>query len=283
MSADLLTQDEEAPSSPSSPSPTPPPKTRQDILSSKTTMQTRKRRAQPAELNDEIAADDVKERKLNRASRWQIFLYHRRIPELDAPTIKEIYGDIAPESLEWANARQRFVDDQKNYKAHVLSYMETLLESHAQQPENKNLLDIEVSVSPARFREMAHSAWSPENFFQVWKYMRGYIDYEKSTDLGKYYMKHMFQGLAVEVASWMRESKADKGKGMARREELHKFYFAMPKKDQFASVSKECFAEIFEHQRNQKRSKKDEAAEEAAAHERFEINEEPPPPPTPSS
>ncbi|KAI0550500.1 hypothetical protein F4679DRAFT_583466 [Xylaria curta] len=260
-------------------SPEPETMNRDELLSSKTTMQERKKRPRPRDVDGTIAEDDERERKLSRASRWQIFLYHRHLPAVEADTIKSVYGDIEPTSHEYINARQRLVDDQKNFKAHLLADMAKLLEKHAEQPENKVLLDLDVEPSPARLRALAHSAWSPENFFQVWKYIKGYVDYEKSTPLGQYYMKHMFQGLALEVAKWLRV-KGNEAEGLARRQEVHNFYRAMPKKAEFSAVSKDCFYEVFEHQRNQKRQKKDDEAAIAAAHERFEIDEPPPPPPS---
>ncbi|RYC62816.1 hypothetical protein CHU98_g3384 [Xylaria longipes] len=255
------------------------PTTRGELLSSKTTLQSRRRRARPADVEGAIAENDERERKLSRVSRWQHFLYHRHLPAKEADNIKSVYGDIAPTSYEYTAARQRLVDDQKNFKAHVLADMAKLLEKHAQQPSSAVLLDIEVEPSPARLRELANGAWSPENFFSVWKYMRGYVDYKKSSPLGQYYMKHMFQGLALEVTKWLRATKTSAAQGTLRRVEVHNFYFAMPKKEQFASVSKDCFAEVFEHQRNQKRPRTDDTAALAAAHGRFEIDEAPPPPP----
>ncbi|KAJ8132204.1 hypothetical protein O1611_g1418 [Lasiodiplodia mahajangana] len=264
-------------------SPEPPELSRAELLSSKTTMQDRKRRPRPRDVDGEIAEDDERERKLSRASRWQIFLYHRHLPAREGEIITSVYGDIEPTSHEYIAARQRLVDDQKNFKSHILADMAKLLELHAQQPGNEVLLDTEVVPTATRLRDLAHAAWSPENFFSVWKYMRGYIDYDKSSPLGQYYMKHMFQGLALEIAKWLRAKKTSAAEGTLRRQEVHDFYFAMPKKPQFSGVSKDCFQEVFEHQRNQKRPRVDNAAAEAAAHDRFEIDEAPPPPPPPSA
>ncbi|KAK4113036.1 hypothetical protein N656DRAFT_778550 [Canariomyces notabilis] len=35
--------------------------------------------------------------------------------------------------------------------------------------------------------EKVNAAWSPENFFRVWTYMHGRVDYNKSHPLGQYY------------------------------------------------------------------------------------------------
>ncbi|KAI1818906.1 hypothetical protein F4861DRAFT_544562 [Xylaria intraflava] len=121
--------------------------------------------------------------------------------------------------------------------------------------------------------------WSAENFFRVWTYMRGYVEYERSSDLGKYYMKHMFLGLACEVTVWLRHNLKSEADGRAMRQDLHDFYFAMPKKEVFADVDKSCFHEIFAHHRNQKRAKKRNHDAEQRAFERFVINEAPPSPP----
>ncbi|RYC54489.1 hypothetical protein CHU98_g11715 [Xylaria longipes] len=202
---------EDGPSGPvGSEEPSAPLSSRGELLSSKTTMQDRKKRPRPHDANGEIAEDDERERKLSRVSRWQIFLYHRHLPTKEVETIKSAYGDVEPTSYAYTAARQRLVDDQKNFKNHVLANM---------------------------------------------------------------------AGLALEIAKWLRAKESSTAEGAHRRQEVHNFYFAMPKKANFSGVSKTCFHEVFEHQRNQKRSRVDNAAAEEAAHGRFEIDEAPPPPP----
>ncbi|KAH6613525.1 hypothetical protein F5144DRAFT_487652 [Chaetomium tenue] len=215
---------------------------RERILASKSSMDVRRVRKRPApprlsnadddgDDDDEAAAaevaeDDARGRKLTSVSLWQIFLYHTRRPEKDEEYIKSIYGEsVDPHGLEWANARQHFLDDQKNCKFRVIHNME-----HAQQPEYTLLLDTRVDVSRQVLTPLAHAAWSSENWTKVWTYMVGRVDYDGSHVLGQYYMRTMFQGLAVEVAVYLRVKAKDEDLALARRQELLEFYDDMTKK-----------------------------------------------------
>ncbi|KAK3896427.1 hypothetical protein C8A05DRAFT_20595 [Staphylotrichum tortipilum] len=114
---------------------------REKILALKSSMAVRKVRKRPVPPPDtddeeedataaaaEVAEDDAHERKLTSVSLWQVFLYHYRRPEKDEENIKAVYGEsVDPHSLEWAEARLRFMNDQKNCKFRVLANMEVVV------------------------------------------------------------------------------------------------------------------------------------------------------------
>lgn len=122
-------------------------------------MAVRRKRARVEVDEDEDEAeaeDDQYERKLDRAIKWELLLYHARVPEYDEAVslfnvqflnmtpyhtncmagitevntklinqiIRGVYGDtISETSREWSNAVTKMVDMQKNKKYHVLDNM----------------------------------------------------------------------------------------------------------------------------------------------------------------
>ncbi|EAQ87416.1 predicted protein [Chaetomium globosum CBS 148.51] len=203
---------------------------------------TRKRPAPPdnerpggddaAAVVAEMAEDDARERKLTSVSHWQVFLYHSRRPENDEENIKAVYGEsVDPHSLEWTEARARFMNDQKNLKFRVVKNMEALLKKHAEHPGNALMLDIRVDLSRPVLKDIAHRAFSPENWLKL----------------------AMFQGLAVEVAEYLRAKAKDTDTALARRQELLEFYDDMPKKNQYKHLTQAHFHQVFERQRRQKK------------------------------
>ncbi|CAJ2506884.1 Uu.00g080700.m01.CDS01 [Anthostomella pinea] len=59
---------------------------------------------------------DERNRKSNRASRWEIFLYHRHIPETEQAPINQVYEkEVDPDSMDYTIARQQLRDNQKNW------------------------------------------------------------------------------------------------------------------------------------------------------------------------
>ena len=51
------------------------------------------------------------------------------------------------------------------------------------------MLDIRVDLSRPVLKDIAHRAFSPENWLKVGTYMAGRIDYEHSHALGQYYIR----------------------------------------------------------------------------------------------
>lgn len=237
------------------------------------------------ELDPETLAKLEKKLAVDRASRWHHFLYHVSIPaQVVIAKVEKIYGEAFNKACkEHVAARQKFKKDPGSLKITTINAMEKFLIEYAYQPGNKiNPLEMKKPPSVAELQKWAHGSWSPENFFRVWAYMRGFVDYDKSSPLGQYYMRTMFQGLAMEIADYILVKKHHPELGAARRSELHDFYFAMPKMKQFSEITKGCFAEIFERAppglgdvKRQRRDSSVAAEEESLA--RFETDELPPP------
>ncbi|KAI0483357.1 hypothetical protein GGR56DRAFT_686679 [Xylariaceae sp. FL0804] len=246
------------------------PETRKEFLSSGTTMDARKKRPRPT-----TDPEDENQRKLQRAIRWHLFLFHRNIPAMEKALIQGALGEVAADSHEYLDARRQCLDNQKNFKSNLLTKMVSLVKAHA---EEHKLLDIEVTLSATRKAAIVKEAWSPQNFFHMWSYIKGYIDYEKSSALGQYYMRNMFIGLAGEILDYLDVQLRTPKEAEARKKKLHSFYFDMPAVPQFGAIDKKCFHEVFEHGRNQKRQKVTNDTT-AKSHERFLIEDEPPPPP----
>lgn len=56
-------------------------------------------------------------------------------------------------------------------------------------PENKTLLDPDVTLSDRAIEAIAWRAWSAEIFFKVWTWLARVVDFERSHNLGQYYME----------------------------------------------------------------------------------------------
>ena len=59
----------------------------------------------------------------------------------------------------------------------------------ARDPSYTVLLDQSSSLSDDQQTRLLADLWSPKNFFKVWEYIKDYVEYTGSSDLGKYYME----------------------------------------------------------------------------------------------
>ncbi|ROW09962.1 hypothetical protein VPNG_06360 [Cytospora leucostoma] len=178
-----------------------------------------------------------------------------------------------------AHVHDKMVGAQRNHKAHVLTNMKKLLPIWARYPGNEALYDIEGNPDPAVIKRIAHAAWSPENFFRVWTYMQGVVDYYQSADMGQYYMRTMFRGLALRIAKNERIRRAQgTAFGDADWKHVHVIYFAMPLNPVFEQVTRASFYEVPDRPKDRTRGRELEDMDLQAGIDAFEIDEEPPSP-----
>lgn len=57
------------------------------------------------------------------------------------------------------------------------------------ETEGRLLLDLRLGLTDAALERIAYGAWSPENYYKVWTCPRGLVDFDKSHQLGKYYIQ----------------------------------------------------------------------------------------------
>ena len=153
---------------------------------------------QDREEYDEMTSEE-KRRVVKELARLHSFLYHNHLHHVIA--IKQVYGPtIRATSDTFLAARQIFYDDIKAYKNQVLD--ETRYEDN--NKKSAKGMEHQIRQMMAEFPELAglvdeddlleffDTHFTAENFFEVWNYMKGRIDYEKSTDLGKFYCQSEF-------------------------------------------------------------------------------------------
>jgi hypothetical protein len=128
-----------------------------------------------------LATSAEQGRTLDRAVRWMSFIFHSHYHR--DKEIKRVYGnDLLGDATLYQQARQKFLDNIKAHKGQVLTAAVNLLDELERRDENlKEMTDNE---------ELAHyfeGKFSVANFFCVWKYMENYLDYNSSSDFGKWY------------------------------------------------------------------------------------------------
>ncbi|KAF1814104.1 hypothetical protein P152DRAFT_107712 [Eremomyces bilateralis CBS 781.70] len=181
-------------------------------------------------------------KKFGRETRWSWFLNH----DTDAypSLIRKVYGQDFPaemtaDSALWRRAKQVFKDQVKTFKAQTIEKMRDWLE------QNVLLNQVLSRLDSAGVALHLGEKFSSEDFLNVWYYMKGYLDVDKSSQLGEFYCKSMFMSLGSFVWGIVRAERIEKTGSETAKSKLHKAWYSMCLAEPFEDVDRECFKELF--------------------------------------
>jgi hypothetical protein len=204
---------------------------------------------------------DVAIRCLDRAVRWNTFLIHVNLNAhdvIDSVTNRPINTD----SNEFGQLRTKFADNVRSFKNKTLDRFVTHI---------NELLEQETwlkDASDTGFKDRLSQKFNYQNWVFCFYYMKDYIDFEASSNLGKWYMENMYVNLGLETKRYF-----DAGETKDAREKLLVSYDAWALNEAFDDIDKNDFAELTERYRNAQTKKKRDFAE---VNDRFTITRAPP-------
>jgi hypothetical protein len=194
---------------------------------------------QPPLTKDEL---DAAIRRLDRAVRWNTFLVHVNLNShdvIDSVTNHPIDAD----GNDFAQLRSKLTDNVRSFKNKTLNRVFThITELIKHEPWLKD-------ASDSDFKDRLSQNFNFQNWVFCFYYMKGYIDFDGSSDLGKWYMENMYVNLSLEIKRYLdaRETKD-------AREKLLLAYNALALKEAFDDIDKSDFSELAERpQRRKKR------------------------------
>ncbi|KAF1809547.1 hypothetical protein P152DRAFT_159967 [Eremomyces bilateralis CBS 781.70] len=86
----------------------------------------------------------------------------------------------------------------------------------------------------------------------MWYYMKGYLDVDRSSELGKLYCKSMYISLGSFVWGIFQAERGEKDWLRSSEIKLHKAWYSMCLAEPFEDVDMECFKELFDISSRQK-------------------------------
>jgi hypothetical protein len=110
------------------------------------------------------------------------------------------------------------------------------------------LNDVPESAFISRFKEMFNS----QNFFYCFYYMKEYVDFESSSERGRWYMQNIFVNLGLTTWGWIKDGKG-KGEG---RNKLLTAYDACALNPHHDEITLDDFTQLTQKYRNQRERKK---------------------------
>ena len=111
-------------------------------------------------------------------------------------------------------------------------------------------------ASDASFRDCLAQKFNSQNWAFCFYYMRDYIDFEASSDAGKWYMENIYVNLGLEIKHFI-----DDDQSRNAREELLLAYDILALNESFDGINKSDFVELTERSRRSQRVKKRNFAE----------------------
>ncbi|KAN0075599.1 hypothetical protein V8E54_006869 [Elaphomyces granulatus] len=189
----------------------------------------RKRRApDPEDVEDVqlLAEQQAGYRRLDRAMRWNAFLHFTN-------------------DLFAVEARSKIFDNTKSWKWRVLKKMEEFVEIVLLSEEHRL---VRMYKTRSLLSQFFTTLFNTKNFFDVFYYMDGYVSFERSSELGQYYMRCKYHSYDCSTATDRVCS--------SERDRLLRFYDSLPSHDSFKQVNKEQFYEVRSRYRNDKKKVK---------------------------
>ena len=137
------------------------------------------------EQASEFKADNNNFYKLDRTMRQEAFLYisHFRKSKI----INSVYSNLSPDYTQFVQARNKYIDQVKNYQYTILKAIEVLVIAKFDkylQLTISNSTEVHTTII-THFEQL----FSAENFFNVQTFINRYLDYDNSLELGQYYIK----------------------------------------------------------------------------------------------
>ncbi|KAN0068231.1 hypothetical protein V8E54_013801 [Elaphomyces granulatus] len=185
-------------------------------------------------------------RKLDREIRWHSFLYHSNI--FAKEIIDSIYGangDV--DSGYFIAARTKVHDNIKSNKSRMLKRVK----QHVATLMSEDML-LKDQIDPSVLLPYFARKFNESNFLFCWYYMDGYLDVDRSSPMGVYFMKNHYANICTQV-----KIATDTENVLPHaHQRLLEFYDELPLAKEYYDVERCDFAELTERYRGQKGSKR---------------------------
>ena len=122
---------------------------------------------------------------LDRAIRWNSFLCHSTLNQVHL--VQWITtGDIPLDAADFNTLCQNVNENTRSYKNQVLNNFQDQIEA---------MLEADACLKDTHgeeFMACLEKQFNAQNFLDVWYYMKDYVDVERSSEVGKWYMQSKF-------------------------------------------------------------------------------------------
>lgn len=125
------------------------------------------------------------EAECDRWTRWNIFLIHSVANHRDL--LRFVWGDrIAADSSQWNTSYKRILDSNRSFKSKTLAKIRNLV---ARQIEADATL---LLATDQAYTDKINREFSAQTYFSCFAFIKDHLDFEGSTDLGKWFVKSKF-------------------------------------------------------------------------------------------
>jgi hypothetical protein len=177
--------------------------------------------------------------KLDRLIRFNVFLTHSNL------NANELIDHITDSSLphetpQFAKLRTKLMENTRSHKNKTIDNLEDHIAILLK--DNGWLKD----MGDEGFKRYLHSHLNQQNWQHIWVYMKDYVDYENSSELGKWFMKNIYANLGhmackLVIAGGRKERTAD---ALKAREDILKAWDALALRQEFDEIDIYEFAEL---------------------------------------
>jgi hypothetical protein len=112
---------------------------------------------------------------------------------------------------------------------------------------------VESDMTDAEFIIYLKQKFNVQNFFFCFQYMKDYVDFDGSSDRGRWYMQSIFVNLSLATWRWILKGKIPKG---ADRDHLLDAYDALALNPKHDDIVLDDFCQLTQRYRNQRERKK---------------------------
>ncbi|KAL9023601.1 MAG: hypothetical protein Q9180_008171 [Flavoplaca navasiana] len=186
---------------------------------------------------------------LDRLIRWNTFLCHTN--KLWEDIVYEAYGPkFNIDTAIGQAARGKVFENTRSYKSRTVKHMKEHVREIFNCDEHRNKKTLYTTRE--LLTDFFESVFSSGNYFAVFRHIDGYVEYEGSTELGKFYMRSVYCNLAIEVKLYQDILDSNAGGAKDAHDELLKYYDQIPLHEDFVDVDKDDFKELRGRWRNKK-------------------------------
>ncbi|KZZ97145.1 hypothetical protein AAP_00788 [Ascosphaera apis ARSEF 7405] len=224
---------------------------------------------------DEYETAQSHERFIRRALRWHYFFtfsndkirafIHRTFPDT-----KEDYetGDSYERALRGAT---------REWKYETLKRMKNFVAREMRNQETAPGLGLACIDAYDHLHRYFTSTFDEDNFYEVFYWLKGVMDLERSSELGRWYAKEIFSNLATKCKIYL--SKVERGDKDATSywDEIKLFWASQGTNEKLAGVGKEHYKERVEKPKKSSNKKAKERQNEKIKklHKEFVVSDRP--------
>jgi hypothetical protein len=197
-------------------------------------------------LSDASDPSEDKLREFDQQVRLTTFRWHSN--KFASEVIRQVYGsDLKETDPTWQSSRVKLFDNVRTQKNRMLARLEDHLKATRQKcPQQWALGDDD-------FRADRFEVLNASTFQHIWYYLEGRVDFDRSEDLGRYFIRTIYANLCVVCRDWMNTPADQLGKS-DKRQVLLAVYDAAPLAEEFSEVDWDDF-KIIDKEVKKKKSK----------------------------